>query len=58
MTTVSVASPSTSGRATPASTGVTSPIHSDESFGDSSGTGSFVGSRPAEHARPSASMSP
>ena len=44
-TTVSVDSPSISGRATPASTGVTSPIHSDESAGESSGTGSIAGSR-------------
>jgi hypothetical protein len=33
VTTVSVERPSTSGRATPASTGVTSPIHSDDSQG-------------------------
>ena len=38
VTTVSVASPSISGRATPASTGVTRPIHSEESRGVSTGT--------------------
>ena len=38
LTVVSVASPSIKGRATPASTGVTSPIQSEESHGVSSGT--------------------
>ena len=44
-TTVSVARPSISGRATPTSTGVTSPIHSDERRGVSSGTGTWSGGR-------------
>ena len=39
VTTVGAASPSISGRATPASTGVTSPIHNEESHGVISGTG-------------------
>lgn len=44
-TTVGVVSPSTSGRATFVSTGVTSPSHSDESQGVRSGTRSRVGDR-------------
>ena len=39
VTTVGTASPSINGLATPASTGVTSPIHSDESHGVINGTG-------------------
>ena len=45
MTIVSVARPSISGFATPASTGVTSPIHSEDSLGVSSGTGIRSGGR-------------
>ena len=41
MTTVAVVSPSTSGRATFVSTGVTSPSHSADSHGVISGTGTF-----------------
>ena len=41
MTVVGVDRPSTKGRATPASTGVTRPIQSEESQGVSSGTGTL-----------------
>ncbi len=47
VTTVSVASPSISGRATPASTGVTRPIQSEERAGVSTGTISRRGGREA-----------
>ena len=58
VTVVGVESPSTSGRATPASTGVTSPIHSEDSHGVMSGTGTRGRRRTPVAARTRPRMAP